>query len=305
MLHIAAQHGRWCLVLGLAAGLLLPGLAEALRPHLPLMIAALLFLAAFRIGPDSIWHGLRSDFTTIKLVAMFQVALPLTIFGVTHAFGVAGTTAGLAAVLVFSAPSVTGSANFAMIMGAKPEAALRLLLVGTALFPLTVLPVLLLISEIDTGNVLFASVRLILVIGFAGGLAFLLRRGRWQNLTRSQEQSIDGASAILLGVVVIGLMSAVGPMLLATPSSFAMWLAFATALNIGAQLLVFNSVAKRVAAVDRSSVSIVAGNRNIALFLLALPPEISFELLSFIGCYQIPMYLTPLLLGRMYRRAGQ
>ena len=302
MLHIAARHGRWCLVLGLVAGLFLPGLAEALRPYLPLMIAALLFLAAFRIGPDSIWHGLRSDFSTIKLVAVFQVAMPLTILGLTHVFGVAGTTAGLAAILVFAAPSVTGSANFAMIMGVKPEAALRLLLVGTALFPLTVLPILLLISEINVGNVLSASVRLIIVIGVAGGLAFLLRRGRWQSLTRPQEQSIDGVSAILLGVVVVGLMSAVGPMLVSTPLSFAMWLAFATALNIGAQLLVFNSVAKKFAVEDRGSVSVVAGNRNIALFLLALPSEISFELLSFIGCYQIPMYLTPLLLGRMYRR---
>jgi len=42
--------------------------------------------------------------------------------------------------------------------------------------------------------------------------------------------------------------------------------------------------------------SIVAGNRNIALFLIVLPPEVAGPLMIFIGCYQIPMYLTPMVL---------
>ena len=41
----------------------------------------------------------------------------------------------------------------------------------------------------------------------AGGAAFLLRRGRWAHLTRDQERSIDGASAILLGVVSHSVLS--------------------------------------------------------------------------------------------------
>jgi len=47
--------------------------------------------------------------------------------------------------------------------------------------------------------------------------------------------------------------------------------------------------------------AIIAGNRNIALFLTALPTPVTDPLLLFIGCYQIPMYLTPILLGRFYR----
>ena len=52
---------------------------------------------------------------------------------------------------MLSAPSVTGSPNFALIMGVSPEAALRLLMVGTALLPATVLPVLILVPELETG----------------------------------------------------------------------------------------------------------------------------------------------------------
>jgi hypothetical protein len=47
--------------------------------------------------------------------------------------------------------------------------------------------------------------------------------------------------------------------------------------------------------------AIIAGNRNVALFLAALPAAQTEPLLLFIGCYQIPMYLTPLLFGRLYK----
>ena len=34
----------------------------------------------------------------------------------------------------------------------------------------------------------------------------------------------------------------------------------------------------------------------------ALPVSVTEPMLLFIGCYQIPMYLTPILLARLYRR---
>ena len=45
--------------------------------------------------------------------------------------------------------------------------------------------------------------------------------------------------------------------------------------------------------------SIYAGNRNIALFLIALPDTVAAPLMIFVGCYQVPMYLTPILLSRL------
>ena len=62
---------------------------------------------------------------------------------------------------------------------------------------------------------------------------------------------------------------------------------------------VFLFLRGRADAVPRA---IVAGNRNIALFLIALPEETTRGLLIFIGCYQVPMYLTPLLMPGFYRR---
>ena len=69
-------------------------------------------------------------------------------------------------------------------------------------------------------------------------------------------------------------------------------------INLGLQLATCAVVRRSPSA---PSLAIVAGNRNIALFLVALPYEITDRILLFIGCYQIPMYLTPLLLARFYR----
>lgn len=300
MLRLAARYGRWCLVLGLVAGLTLPDVAEAMRPYLSEMIAALLFLAAFRIGPKAVLGSLRNSLRDAKIIIVFQVFTPLLVLAVAYLSGSIYTTAALAAILVFSAPSVTGSANFAILMNVRPDAALRLLMIGTALFPITVLPVLFLVPALDSSSVLTAALRLVAVIVGAGGVAFLFRRGRWAKLSRGQEESLEGASAILLGLVVIALMSAVGPVLHSSPSLFALWLVFACALNFSAQLCAWTFQQSMVDSADRAAISIVAGNRNIALFLIALPAEITADLLIFIGCYQIPMYLTPLLFRRVY-----
>ena len=42
--------------------------------------------------------------------------------------------------------------------------------------------------------------------------------------------------------------------------------------------------------------AIVAGNRNVAIFLIAASASQSEEFLIFLGCYQFPMYLTPILM---------
>ena len=77
----------------------------------------------------------------------------------------------------------------------------------------------------------------------------------------------------------------------------ALWLGFALLLNFGTQILTFRASRQK-----NAGAAIVSGNRNIALFLIALPEAVIDPLLIFIGCYQIPMYLTPILLRRLHER---
>ena len=288
ILALAARHAKLCLVAGLLAGLTLPGLAAVLKPWLPHLVALLLFLSAARIGPA------RALGSLTEARAAYQIALPLIALAVVLLTGLATVTMALTLVLLLSAPAVTGSPNFTALMGHDPAPPMRVLILGTALFPLTVLPVLWALPQLGQATaVLAAALRLIAVIGAAVALGFVLNRIIRPEVHVHRLRALDGASAITLGVVVVGLMAALGPALRTEPLTVALWLAFSVAVNFGLQL-----AAWRVTGI--AGYAIQAGNRNIALFLVALPPEVTDPILIFIGCYQIPMYLTPMVMARLY-----
>ena len=295
LLGFIGRHGRWSLVAGLIGGLSLPGLALILKDWLPQLIAALLFVSAYRIGPQAVFGNTGDMRRTATHVLVLQLVAPLLAIAALSSAGSLNTAPGIAAVLVLAAPSVTGAPSFAILMGKSPDRAMQLLLTGTALFPLTVIPVFWALPVIPTlSEVLLSAGRLLGVIFLAVGAAFLLRRTK--PLENQERAALDGVAALLLAVVVIGLMSAMGPALRQTPYELLAWLAFALALNFGLQSAAYTFTGSK-----NAGSAIVAGNRNIALFLVALPPEVVEQLLLFIGCYQIPMYLTPLVMNRLMR----
>ena len=126
----------------------------------------------------------------------------------------------------------------------------------------------------------------------------------FQVLSEKATRSVDGASAIFLYMIVVGLMAAVGPALWQDFPLFLKTLAAAFAVNFGLQILFFFILNTEGLTEKRVPFSIVSGNRNMALFLTALPVAVTDPLLLFIGCYQIPMYLTPMLLGRLYKNVS-
>jgi Kef-type K+ transport system membrane component KefB len=301
-LALAARHGRLLLILGLAAGALLPGLASMLKPWLQELVALLLFLAALLVGPDRAAGSLHRAGSTLGIVLVYQLLLPLAATALALALGIAGTPAALAVILMLSAPSISGSPNLAILSGADPAPAFRLLILGTALLPVTVLPVLHLLPALgDGGQVLRAALRLLAVIGGAAALAFVLRRTFLRQPDARAIAALDGASALTMAIVVIGLMSAVGPALRTAPASLLGWLGFAFLVNFGFQIAAALWLRRTGGGLELPAKAIVAGNRNIALFLVALPPATTDQLLMFIGCYQVPMYTTPLLLSAFYR----
>jgi hypothetical protein len=300
-LGYAARQGRIILVLGLVAGILLPGLAVTMKAWLPELVAGTLFVAALRVGPRQAVGALGDLGKTVALCAVLQVAMPVVAILAFHLFGWYGLlTTGLT--LMAAASPISGGPNLAIMTGNDPAPALRLLVLGTALLPLTVIPVFWLAPALGSPAEIFGSAaRLLRIIFASAALAFLLRATIFRDPAPASIEALDGLSAILLAVLVIGLMSAVGPALSGDPMALAINLAAAFAANFGLQIAAF-FILRRQGSADAVPLAIVAGNRNIALFLTALPTAITDPLLLFIGCYQVPMFLTPIMLNRLYRR---
>jgi ACR3 family arsenite transporter len=301
-LGFVARHGRYALVLGLAAGLFLPSLAATLKPWLPEMVAFLLFLTAFRIGAPAAMAGLRDGAKTFRVALIYQLALPLIALGAFATFGVLNTPYAFAILLMLCAPSVTGSPNIAILLGANPEPAFRILIIGTAIVPLTMIPTFWLAPGLgDLTASAMAALRLLVTIWAAIAVGFALRHWTVPSPSKRGTDAMDGVMALAMSVIVVGLMSALGPALLSSPGTVLIWMTIVLAANLGLQCAAFFIMQRLNWGRLTVPLSIVAGNRNVALFLVTLPAATTEPLLIFLGCYQIPMYLTAIIMRPIYR----
>lgn len=302
-LQAIARHGRFVLIAGLLTGIAIPPLANAMKPYLPELIGFLLFVTALRIDLRAALSQLTDLRRTLGIALLYQLALPLALLALFVGIGWQGPLA-LGLVLMAAAPSIASSANIAILSGHDGTGALRLMVLGTAMVPLTVLPVFLLLPQLgDVSAVLVASLRLMAIIAVAGIGAAVVQHLFLREKSTATIEALDGFAALTMAVVVIALMAAVGPALWGDPWRFMGVMALACAINFGLQIVGWWLAPALGTDKDRAGLAIIMGNRNLGLFLTSLPLAVTDPLLLFIGCYQVPMYLTPLVMGWLYRRS--
>ncbi len=298
LLGLAATYARPVLVTGLLAGVALPDLAGLLSGWIPEMVVLLLFLGALRLSPDDLLKLRTGLPAALALVLVLQLALPMTILALAFLLNAATAPLTLALVLLTCAPPIVSSPNIATMMGLSAPTAMQMMILGTVLLPVTALPVFWFMPMLGSSDQIIGAVlRLMITIVLAGGGAILLRRVFLPTPGARLIRQLDGLSALALAVFVIALMPAVSGSIANNTGTFGFWLFVAFAANFGAQAAMLG--------VGRGPVggarALVAGNRNISLFFVALPQDLTAPLLLFLGCYQLPMLLTPVLLPRLYR----
>lgn len=267
------------------------------------MVAVLLTITALRIGHRATVGALSDLRWGIGSVAVLQMVLPLTLLALCWAGGIADTPMAMALVLATSAPAISGSPNLALMLGQDAGRMMQILVMGTALFPLTVLPQLFLMPQLgDPQQIVQAAFTLLGVILLATALGFGLRAVVFPKPTPEQIKALDGLSVLAFSAIVVGLMAALNPALRLDPGSVALWALLAFGISYGAQITAYLTLRRSALSGVAGPLAIGAGNRNIALFLVALPDQILAPLMVFIGCWQLPMYLTPILLRRLYLR---
>ena len=307
-LAAAGRQGRLLLVAGLIVGLFAPTLSVFMRPYVGELIAIVLFLACLRIGPRQAVGAAADLRLGLGVTLILQLLLPLALVLLLRLFGWTGPTA-LALTLMAAAAPISGTPALVAMLGSDPAPALRQLVLGTALLPFTALIVFLAAPGFgDTDTLFLAAGRLLLLIGVAATLAFAIRLTLLKQVEPRARAAIDGLSAIGLAAVVVGLMSAVGETWPHDPQAVIAAAALAFAASFGLQVVATLVAVRAGLTALVAAVGVSAGNRNIALFIAALPAAATDPALLFIGCYQVPMYLTPLALGGWYRwissRAG-
>jgi ACR3 family arsenite transporter len=291
-------------VFSLVGGLLSEVLAEIVKPHIEVLIALLLFNTCLRVGPQQALGALNDIKANLLFTLVLQVLLPVTLILIFWVANIRGALP-LALILLTAAPAISGGPHLVALLGFDPAPTLRQLIIGTLLLPLTIIPVLLLTPDIGgIESIIAVSARLLIIILCAGLSAFAVRHYFLPNPSRDELQGIDGISTLLLAIVVFGLMAAIHSEIETDPWNLLTTLAVAVSANFGLQIITAFILVSNGFTKYGASIGLVAGNRNIALFMTALAVTSTQPILLFIACYQIPMYLTPLVMGRFYRRLG-
>ena len=296
------------LVIGVVLGLALPQVGALLRPAVPVLVVVLFGISLVRIDWPAVVAAFRKPWWIGGIVAVLMAAVPVSVYVVAAKLQLpADLTASL--VLMACAPPIGSAPNLAFILGLDAVMALNVVVVGTLLMPVIAPPMVFAILGLDLGiDPAMVALRLVATIAIALLLAAGLRRMVGHDRIKRHGSVLDGGTAVFMVLFVIAVMEGVQARLMTEPATVLAFLATACIANFGLQAL-FAGLAPVVrdpsaGALRRKvlAVALMAGNRNIALFLAALPQEAMGFLTLFVAVYQIPMYVTPLFAGPLYRR---
>ena len=293
-------HARWIMAIGVVATVFLPALSAALRPFLPALVVLVFAVAVARLDlRPAVRRAMRlSGALRLALwVGAFLAVTPALLWWGGRA---AGLSEGDIAALVYTgaAPPITSSAALCLMMGLNGLFALEITVVASALTPL-VGPIVarFLLGDAVPVDAVTLGLRMAAMIGLGTALGLFLRRILGPERIARRSRVFDGIAAITMLSFVVPLFDGVGAMLAADPGEGLRVLALVTLVNFGSQMLVAAGVARVLGPDEAGAAGLMWGNRTVAIYVAALPPDPTFTL--YVALFQIPMLFTPLLMRRV------
>jgi bile acid:Na+ symporter, BASS family len=302
-LALLGRHGTTFLAIGLFTGLVLPPLATLVRPALNTLIFLLTTTAFLGIDWQALAAHARRPLVLALVLAWLLLVTPVAVALAARALGLPLPLAqGL--VLWAASPPLISLPALALLLGLDSALALILMVIGIFLMPFTLPPLVLGLIGLKLGiGILALMKKLVLFIGGAALVAMALRRLIGTARLRRHALELSGLNVLILLLFAVGIMSGVGPRLMAEPRQVALYAATALAANLGLQALSLLAFAflPRVSAL---TIGLVGGNNNMAVVWATLGAAATPELTLFFAMVQLPVYVLPAALKPVYRRLG-
>ena len=291
------------LAVAISLGLLSPPLAALARPLLLPAIFGLLLMPLLQMEPGAIPGALTRPWLALAIAGWTVLAIPLLTFLACTQMGV--TELLLVPLLVTAcAGSIFSAPAFCRLLGLDDALALVAMLASTLLMPVALLvcgaTLLDQQFDLDMGEYLW---RLSVFIACPFLLAMTVRKLAGAERMRRVRSPLGLATIGVLVVFAVAIMDGVTAHALAYPREVASYLAAAFGFNLAAQTftaLVFLPAGSRIAA----TAGLLAGYRNLGLVVGITVGMLDERFLIFVGVWQIPMYVLPLLMQPLYRRVG-
>ncbi len=297
----SARHGSALLAVGVFGGLLVPPLAHAMVWFITPNVVLLVTLVLLRIDIPQAFAHLKQPGRLVAIVLFQMLVSPFIAAFVIWLVPLDPAIA--AGVVIFATgAAATSGAAFARLVGLDPELTLLATLASIAVVPLTGPPLAHLLAGVDLhiGVGAFMA-RLAVVVGVPFAVSAALRRVVGPARLAPIGPALDGAVVWLVVFYGFAVMDGLQARLLADP----VWVAQATVAAFVADfgLNIVTTVAFLWIGVRHAaSAGLMAGNRNMALYLAVLPLGADPRIALFFALVQFPLFLSPFMLGPIYRR---
>jgi BASS family bile acid:Na+ symporter len=300
-LEWSALHGAALLAGSIFAGLFLPPLAALFRDVITPVVFILMVLVLLRVDPVQVIAYLRRPLLVAALLVWLLIATPLLVWALLAALGIQGPLAhGL--VIVATGCAATSSPAFARMVGLDGEIAFVVAVLSILLIPLTAPPLALGLLGIDLAiSMTGLMLRLGLVVLLPLLISMVIRRVVAPARLDHWGRAVDGAVVLMVVFYGFGVMDGVLAQLLREPGFIltGVAMAFGGMLAMNAvTALAFTAFGQKLAL----SAGLLAGNRNMALYLAVLPANTDPGILLFCVLCQFPLFLSPFLLKPLYER---
>lgn len=301
------RHGAWLMAAGAGLGILVPDLAAAANPALLPLSCLTMFLALLRVEPTAFIAVLRRPGLGIVVIFWILLACPVLVWCLGRLVLPADDVFLRAMTLIAATPGMMSAAAYGVLLGTD-VALLTLVGLPTNILAPVILPAVALLlgggAAIDPA---VTALRLAVMIGASFGGAFLVTALIGRPRVRRAAPAIDTAITLLVAAVGLAVMHGVGPALVAAPGFMTLAILSTLALNLALQATGFAvfgfAILGPIPVQARLSAALVSGNRNMILLLAAISGQGDRPLELIMAAGQLPLYLSPLIVAPLYRRA--
>lgn len=300
-------RARWLLAIGVLMATLLPAVSAFLRPFLPALVALVYCTAMVRLDLGALARRAVRP-RRLALLALWTVALvvvtPALVWAGASAAGMAEAHVA-ALTYTFAAPPITSAAALCLILGLDAAFALELSVFASLATPLLgPLVTKALLGEAVPLDAADLMLRVAAMVGAGWVMALIVRRLAGTGTIERHRGAFDGVATVVLVLFVIPLYDRFWEVVSSMPGYALGTLGLVLAANFGVQAAVAAGFRQAAQPALAGAAGLTWGNRNVSLYLAALPPDPLFGL--YVAFYQFPMLFTPMLMGRLLtgRRAG-
>jgi predicted Na+-dependent transporter len=286
---------------GVALGLALPPLAEAMRPLVVPVSIGMAVVSMLRVEPARLYATLRRPVFVFGAGLFALFALPMAVASLAF---LAGAPAWLATGLTYAsaAPPLSSAAAFAILVRIDPALVTGISLPATLLAPLTVWLVTALAPGLGVGVDIFALVlRLAAIILGAFAVALLLRRLVGENRVRGWARPLDAATVALVTVIGIGVMHDIGLALRSDPLDWLGIFALTFALNI-CSLVLAVAAFWAMGRDEAFAAGLCASVKNMAVMVAAVLGTVDPRIALVVITAQLPIFFAPVIMRPLFAR---